>query len=67
MNKKAYELGLKDSHFVTPHGLDEEAHYTTAYELALISDYALNIDKIKEVVKTKSYTVLINGYTKKNK
>lgn len=64
MNKKAKELGLKNSHFITPHGLDEQEHYTTAYELAIISDYALNIDKISEVVKTKSYTVYINGYPK---
>ena len=64
MNEKANELGLKDSHFVTPHGLDEDEHYTTAYELALISDYALNIDKIKEVVKTVNYTTYINGYPK---
>ena len=64
MNKKAKELELKNTHFVTPHGLDDEEHYTTAYELALITDYALNIDKIKEVVKTKNYTVRINGYTK---
>ncbi len=64
MNKKAVELGLKNSHFITPHGLDKEEHYTTAYELALITDYALSIDKIKEVVKTKTYNVVINGYSK---
>lgn len=64
MNEKAKELGLKDSHFVTPHGLDMEGHYTTAYELALIADYALNIEKFSEVVKTKTYTVMINGYSK---
>ena len=64
MNKKAEELRLKDSHFITPHGLDQEEHYTTAYELALIADYALNIEKIKEVVKTKTYNVTINGYNK---
>ena len=32
MNKKAEELNLENTHFVTPHGLDEEMHYTTAYE-----------------------------------
>ena len=64
MNKKAEELGLENTHFVTPHGLDEEEHYTTAYELAIITDYALKTDKIKEVVKTKNYTVTINGYSK---
>ena len=64
MNKKAKELGLKSTHFVTPHGLDKEEHYTTGLELAKITDYALNIDKFKEVVKTKTYTVKINNYTK---
>lgn len=64
MNKKAQDLGLENTHFVTPHGLDKPEHYTTAYELALIADYALNIEKIAEVVNTKTYTVTINGYSK---
>lgn len=64
MNKKAEELNLKDTHFVTPHGLDEDEHYTTAYELALITDYALNKEVIQQIVKTKSYTVTINGNPK---
>lgn len=61
MNKKAEEMGLKDSHFVTPHGLDEEEHYTTAYELAVIADKALNVEKFAQIVKTESYNVNING------
>ena len=61
MNQKAEELGLTNSHFVVPHGLDMEKHYTTAYELAKMADYALNIKKIKEIVGTKTYTVTING------
>ena len=64
MNKKAKELNLKHTHFITPHGLDEEGHYTTAHELALIADYALNIEKIAEVVSTKVHNVNINGNTK---
>ena len=64
MNKKAIKLGLENTHFVTPHGLDREEHYTTALELAKIADYALNIPKIAEVVSTKEYTVTINGYPK---
>lgn len=64
MNKKAIELGLENTNFVTPHGLDNENHYTTALELAKITDYALNIDKFKEIVRTKNYTVTINGYPK---
>lgn len=64
MNKKADELGLEHTHFVTPHGLDQEEHYTTAYELAKITDYALNIEKFAEIVRTKHYTVTINGNSK---
>lgn len=64
MNKKAIELGLENTHFVTPHGLDRENHYTTALELAKITDYALENKKIAEVVATKQYTVTINGYSK---
>ena len=64
MNKKAQELNLKHTHFITPHGLDEEKHYTTGYELALIADYALNIQKISEVVSTKVHNVNINGNIK---
>ena len=62
MNWKAESLGLVDTHFITPHGLDEEGHYTTAYELAVMADYALNIPKIAEVVSTKTKTISINGY-----
>ena len=64
MNKKAIELGLEKTHFVTPHGLDREGHYTTALELAMITDYALSIPKIADVVSTREYTVTINGYPK---
>ena len=64
MNKKAEELGLTNSHFVVPHGLDNEGHYTTAYELAKMADYALNIPKFKEIVSIKSATIYINGYPK---
>lgn len=46
MNAKAKELGLKNTHFVVPHGLDNEEHYTTALELAKITDYALKNRKI---------------------
>ena len=61
MNKKAQELGLSNTHFVTPHGLDEEEHYTTAYELAKIADYALKNETFKKIVGTKEYGVSING------
>lgn len=65
MNKKAEELKLTSTHFVTPHGLDQDEHYTTALELARIADYALKNKKFKEIVGTKEYTVTINGKAKK--
>ena len=64
MNKKAKEIGLENTHFVTPHGLDDPEHYTTAYELAKLADYALKNDKFAKIVNTKNYTVTINGYPK---
>ncbi len=64
MNKKAKELGLKDTHFVTPHGLDDPEHYTTAYELAKIADYALKNEMFAKIVGTKEHTININGYAK---
>lgn len=41
MNSRAKEMGLVNTHFVTPSGLDAEEHYTTAYELAIIAKHAL--------------------------
>ncbi len=64
MNNKAKELELVNTNFVTPHGLDEETHYTSAYELAKITDYALNNKKFSTIVNTKSTTIHINGYAK---
>lgn len=64
MNAKAQEMGLQNSNFVTPHGLDKEGHYTTAYELACMADYAIEIPKFKEIVCSKSYTVTINSQSK---
>ena len=57
MNKKALELGLKDTHFETPSGLDGDAHYTTAYELALIAKYALENEDFSKAASSKSATL----------
>lgn len=64
MNQKALDLGLSSTHFVTPHGLDQDEHYTTAYELAKIADYALQNETFAKIVQTSSYTITINGNTK---
>ena len=64
MNKKCGLLGLTSTHFVTPHGLDNDDHYTTAYELAVLTNYALKNNTFYKYVGTKTYTVSINGHPK---
>ena len=64
MNKKAHELNLSDTHFVTPHGLDNDEHYTTAFDLANLADYALNNEIFARIVKTKTHTIFINNQPK---
>lgn len=64
MNQKAKELNLENTHFVTPHGLDKDEHYTTAHELAKLANYALNNKKFATIVNTKECNVYINGQPK---
>jgi D-alanyl-D-alanine carboxypeptidase (penicillin-binding protein 5/6) len=54
MNKKAKELGLKDTAFKNPHGLDATGHYSTAYELAKLTQYALKNPVFSEMAGTQS-------------
>jgi D-alanyl-D-alanine carboxypeptidase len=55
MNERAKKIGAKDSNFVNPDGYPDENHYSTAYDMALISMEALKNDFFKEVVGTYSY------------
>ena len=52
MNQKAAELGLENTSFSNPHGLDEENHYTTARDLALLASYALKNETFKKICST---------------
>lgn len=52
MNKKAEEIGLKHSHFMNPHGLDADGHYSTANDLARLTAYALHNPVFKRIVAT---------------
>ncbi len=61
MNEKARQLNLSNTHFVTPHGLDNEEHYTTAYELAIMAENALKNNTFSSIVGTKNITINING------
>ena len=57
MNAEARKLGLSDTHFCNPHGLDAEEHYTTARELAIITRAALADPLIRKIVKTVKATI----------
>lgn len=64
MNEKTQILNLTSTHFVSPHGLDQDEHFTTAYDLALLTDYALQIDVFSKIVKTQNYSIIINNHSK---
>ena len=57
MNRRALELGCLDTHFVNPHGLHDENHYTTAYDMALIARAATENKTFVEIAGTLNYTV----------
>ena len=61
MNQKAEALGLYATHFTNPHGLDHEEHYTTAYDLAKITAYALENDTFREICSTTRKLIPLKG------
>ena len=56
MNAKAEELGLTDTHFTNPHGLDSKEHYTTARELAIIAAEAMKNPDFRKIASTNKRT-----------
>lgn len=52
MNQKSSELGLKNTHFDNAHGLDSTTHYTSSYDLAIITAKAMDNKEFREIVKT---------------
>ena len=57
MNAKAKELGCTNTHFANPHGLQDENHYTTAHDMALIAQAAYQNETFRIIIGTKMYTV----------
>ncbi|MEG1802995.1 MAG: D-alanyl-D-alanine carboxypeptidase family protein [Lachnospiraceae bacterium] len=57
MNQRAKELGCKDTHFNNPHGLPDEKHYTSAYDMALISREAIKNETFRLITGTKTYSI----------
>ncbi len=58
MNEKALEIGMRDTHYTNAHGLHNDEHYTTAYDMALLMAYALKNEAFREIIATKEYTVV---------
>ena len=61
MNRKARELGAKNTHFVNPHGLHDANHYSTAYDLALIAREAMKNPAFNEIIDIKKTTIKGNA------
>lgn len=57
MNNRAAVIGMKNTHFVTPSGLDDENHYSTAYDMALLMSYALENESFAKLTSQKKATV----------
>jgi len=67
MNEWAGELGMADSHFANPNGLDDEEHYSTAYDMALLARAVLKNETLREMVATRSVTAAGRSLTNHNK
>ncbi len=67
MNRRAAELGMKDSSFANPSGLDHENHYSTPYDMALLARACLDNSTVAELCATKSVTVGTRTFVNHNK
>ena len=61
MNERARQIGAVNTHFVNPHGLPADGHYTTAYDLALIAREAMKNDTFRRIVSTKRMVIPWEG------
>ena len=61
MNKTALEIGMTNSNFVTPSGLDADGHYTTAYDMAILTSAALQNETFREIVSAKTHKAVYNN------
>ena len=67
MNEKAAALGMADTHFANPNGLDDEAHYSTAYDMALLGCAAVNEPTLRRMASTRTAVVGDRTLTNHNK
>lgn len=67
MNSTAKKIGLSDSHFKNPSGLPDKEHYSTAYDMAKLATYAMEIPEFCEIVSTKVKNVAGRTLSNHNK
>ena len=67
MNDKAHVIGLEQTHFQNPHGLDAPEHYSTARDLAVLAGYAMNNPLFRQTVSTKSASITNRSLRNHNK
>jgi D-alanyl-D-alanine carboxypeptidase len=67
MNQTAASIGMTDTHFMNPHGLDEEGHYSTAYDMALLMRYAMGNGLFQRISSTTSHQAKVRDYPWRNK
>jgi len=64
MNNKAKEIGMKNTIFNNPHGLEEEGgNISTAYDMAILTSYAMRLEEYKKIVSTMTYNLKTNKNT----
>ena len=64
MNNFSKSIGLVDSNFQSPHGLDSSKHFSTAYDLAMVASIAMENDIFKEIVSTKSLNKNVYNFSR---
>jgi D-alanyl-D-alanine carboxypeptidase (penicillin-binding protein 5/6) len=62
MNETARDLNLENTHFANPHGLDQEGHYSSARDLALVTSHAMQNHLFREIVKSSGYQIPWAGH-----
>ena len=67
MNRKARELGMENSHFANPSGLNQDGHYSSAYDMALLARACLENETLRQMVSTKSISLGDRSFTNHNK
>lgn len=67
MNQKAAELGMRDSSFANPSGLDHEEHYSTPYDMALLARACLKNETVADICATRSITIGTRTFVNHNK